>query len=371
MFMSLVGFGFRSSLILLAISTTLAVTFVTPRYIKQAIQDSGIYAAAAGILSDRSSLHTDDPTAEPAYKRAVSEALPPDQIRSASEQIIDGTYRWLVGSAVAPDFRIDTVPAVSRFKSVISDEALRRTGTLPPSVTPQAVRDQAIAQATGSNRVFSEPFLTADSIPKNRQGLAFYDASVAPTAYKILMLLPWAFGIICLLLAGVIFLVRHNNIRAGYDLATIVLRTGIVILILAGLAHMVFILLTQPGGGIVRFIEGNFQQYIIAFIRSLEWVLSRTLLLLGATYLTVGGLVIVGLRLVASRRLRHMDDNAELTPLAPIAPLNATTPGTVFGAAAATTSPGATIVPQSPAPGVAIAPSTASDPTAAHDEQVL
>ncbi len=367
----LVGFGFWSSLVLLAFSVTLAVTFATPRHFKQALNDSTIYEAAAGIIGGRASILTDDPTTGPALKRAVNAALPPDQVRSASEQFIDGIYRWLDGSTAAPDFRIETAPAIARFKSVIGDEAVRQAGTLPPGLTSQIVRDQAIAQVTGSSKIFSESALTVDSIPKNNQGQAFYETapvSATPAVYQILMLLPWIFGIACIIWAGLLYFLRRNALRTSYDLAKVTFRVGLVLLVLIGLAHVAFVILTQPGGGIVKFADGTFQRYIIAFIRSLEATFSQTILLIGVVYSVVGGIVIVSLRLVALRRLKHMDDNTELPPLAPIIPTGAAVSGTIYSAAPAPTNPGATIVPQPLTPGTAIVPSVTTVPTTTYDE---
>lgn len=322
-----VRFSLRLSLLLLALSAALVATIGSPEPLKQAVADSAIYTAAAGILSDQPSIK-EVPTVRPAIQDAVNDTLPPAKIQAMSDQFIDGTYNWLEGETDKPDFRIDLTPIVSRFTTVIGDTAVQQAqalpvcspeqvqqfpvekikgtdllsfGCLPPGLTPETVRQQTMEQLAASNRLIKDPILTADTVPTNPQGQTFFQtASSAPTLYRFISILPWLLVSLALLCAGLIVRMNRTITNGIYDVAVSAFWIGIVIIVISGVSHALFTIMTQPGGSITQSAAGSFQQYIVAFARSLEYIWFKGLLVFGIAYSLVGGLTIVGIRLRAS-----------------------------------------------------------------------
>ncbi len=344
-----VKFSFSLSLLLSAVSGALLYTFDSPQHLERAIKDSGVYTTAATLLSEELAKAGDDPIVQPTAREAIDASLPPAQMQRATEQLIDGSYRWLDGSVAEPDFRIDLTTAVERYTAVIADAAEKRAALLPvcnadqlrqlqsmlpsqlnrlnqssdiqsigpeavlslhclpPGINPATVRQQTVAHVKDTNQLAVDPILTANTFPKDKQGLRFYERlGITPAAYRAQELAPWAFGAVCTIMAVLIVVLERKAIRAGYSVAKGIRNAGVLLLFVSGLAHILFIATTQPGGIITQSVDGTLQQYIISVARSLEAVLSRALLLIGTFLAVGGGIAALGLRLTVSRQERNL-----------------------------------------------------------------
>ncbi len=339
-----VRFGLRLSLLLLALSGALVAIVGSPDTVKQAVADSRIYDAAANILSDQPTAK-EVPAVRPVLKEAVNSSLPPAEIQAAAEQFVDGTYNWLEGETAKPDFKIDLSPVVDRFTTVIGDATAQQAqalpacsleqtqqlaeqklagadllsfGCLPAGMTPAMIREQAISRLASSNRLIEDPILTADTLPTNAQGQTFFQtASSAPGMYHFITILPWILGGLAVILAGLVVWMSRTIASGLYDVAVSLFWTGVLIVVLGGVSHVLFAVLTQPGGSITQSTAGSFQQYIIAFGRSLEAVWFKHVLFFGGGYSLVGGLTVVGLRLRSSAG-QPGHEHAAMSEVAPL-----------------------------------------------------
>lgn len=318
--------GLWLGLVLLATAGAAAIVFGSPETVKQAVRDSKLYQAATNLLTDIPSGQV-GPAAQPAVESAAAKAFSSDQLQQSSESAIDSIYSWLDGSEPEPQFRVDLTPLRDSFIANISAASAEYLDNLPactpaqlqaldaqatdpmslpcrpPGLTAAAATEQTVATLQADNELFRQPILTADSLPKNEQGQnAFQAATALPTTYQALQLVPWLTAGLCIVMVGLIFLWSPNAMRAGYIISKTTLWAGLSILVLVGLSHVAFSVLTQPGSSIAQAIEGTPQSYMLSFARSLEGSLSRLILQIAAGYFILGWLTIVVLRLVAMRQ---------------------------------------------------------------------
>jgi hypothetical protein len=79
----------------------------------------------------------------------------------------------------------------------------------------------------------------------------------------------------------------------------------VAILMLGGLGHLVFSVMTSPGSTVGQMVAGSPQEYLLAFIRTLETITSRTFMTFGAVFAAAGGILIVALRMMAWHSLNN------------------------------------------------------------------
>lgn len=320
----LASLGFRIGLFLLALAGTFALVFGTPAAIKQALRDSNVYNAAAAIVQDQLAAVEITPAIKPSATTAATTAFPPSFVQSSAEEFIDGTYHWLDGSAKTPDFSIDLAPAVRQFTANVGDAAAKRAESLPvcglsdrplsaipdtdilllnclpPGNTPAMIRSETIARLRESHPIIKNPVITAESLSASGQGPAFFESnSGAPGSYQMLVFLPWLLLLVCLGLASVALVIFQDKLKTVYELAKGLLWVGVIILIVTALAHVVFAVLTKEGGTIAASADGTYQQYILAFLRSLEGSLAKMLLVFGGAYTVAGGAIMAILHYTA------------------------------------------------------------------------
>lgn len=322
----LLSYGFWLGLILLAATAALAISLGNPATIKRALNDSQLYQAAADLLADTTSGQL-GPSGQPTIENAAKGAFTPLKIQQTSETTVDSVYRWLEGETPQPDFKIDLTPLRDTFVNNIQAAAVKHFDGLPPctvaqlrsidpqtadplslpcrpsGVSPQATADKMAANLTSQNTFVRQPVITAETLPKNQQGQTPFEAAASlPAVFQLMQIAPWIIAATCIILAGIVFILMSNSVRAAYTLAKSMLWAGVIVLGAAGLMHLVFSVLTQPGGSLAQSVEGSPQAYGLAFGRSLESSVAHAALAFGAAYTGIGWLTVALIRLLAARR---------------------------------------------------------------------
>jgi hypothetical protein len=307
----------------LAISLAATTTFGTPDATKSALSDSGAYQKAADQFAQRATQETKQVTGstlnnasiEASAKESISAAM----VQRDSEGVIDASYRWLRGETPQLQISVDLQPYISAFTGNVADQTLSHISTLPictteqlqnidvnniniyslpcrpPNVDLGSLKDQALAQLTGSNELLSNTKLSTDSLPKDEQGKTAIDhMSAVPQVFQLSMLLPWLFSIAIIVGVAMLFWLNFSEKRVfAKQIARSSLSAGITVLLVVALAKIFFWFMTRPNGIFQRLIEGNFSEVVLSFAQSLERVYDGKLLCFGIVYvlLGIGGLL--------------------------------------------------------------------------------
>lgn len=266
-----------SALLFLFFVTTSLTLVLRPTHIKQWIDKSGVYSTLTDTVLKQAAQDQDKDKAnnssdsgfslsDPAVQTAAKAAFTPEFLRTSTEQVVDGTFRWLDGTVPKPDFKIDVSGAKERFGHSLSDYAKTRYAGLPvcaPKTAPtstdpllvncrasgvdfNAQADTLITQATTNKDFLPNNIITADTLntsakdqPATNEKPFYESAAQLPVAYGWLKKAPIIISILALLCGlGLIFASASKSIglkRIAHNL----LYTGLVALL--------FILLSSFG----------------------------------------------------------------------------------------------------------------------------
>lgn len=330
----LAAYGFRLSILLLALTATAVMTFGTPEVLKQTLRDSGAYNAAASALarqagqavSDRVSPGSD--TAErtnqqAAIDDAAKDSFTPASLRSATEKNIDATYAWLEGKTSRPDLEFDLRPYTDSFAQKLGNQTAERVSSLPvctaqqlrqldpasvnifdlpcrpPGINLDSAGDQAANQIAASNGFLQNPVVSTDDLPKDVEGKTVVDrAASLPAAFQLATQAPWWLAVLALLCASLILLLWRNDIRAAIrKLARNVLTAGIILLVIIGIARLLIRFAADPNNAIGKLLAGSYRDVLLSFLRALEKAYDSKLLVFGIAYTVFAIVALVALRI--------------------------------------------------------------------------
>ncbi len=223
---------------------TNVATLARPNYIKSWTQKSGLYESLPSALLSQAGKEEakqqdkseDVSFSNPLVQEAAKSALTPDFLKQSTEQIVNGSFKWLEGSIAKPDFSIDVSSVKQSFADSLGNLLKKRYEALPacaatqlPSTTDPFTIDCRPAVGLDIDQVVTseknkllnnEDFLpdknlTADNIniggDNDPQKLS--DNKDIPKAYQLFHLLPVIFGGLALLSGiGVIFLASSKRV---------------------------------------------------------------------------------------------------------------------------------------------------------------
>lgn len=129
----LATWAFGLFILIIAGNTVWATTIGRPTIVKGWLNDSGFYNQAQSTLladalkSEGGKLPVDDPQ----IQKALKESLPPEYLKSLTENFVDGLYRWLQGTVPQPDFVLDLTPFRDKFIGLVGEYAKTKLKALP------------------------------------------------------------------------------------------------------------------------------------------------------------------------------------------------------------------------------------------------
>ena len=342
----LANYGWRTCLLLLALTAALAYTLGSPQTLKSALADSGVYQTASKQLTDQAVSRTVSETgpalngvAEGTIRTAAAETFTPQAIRQTAERSIDNIYAWLSGETDTLDASIDTSAYARTYAdklvaggtSEAVDDALREAQSLP-ACTPEQLQQiarqleqgsiqeppcsplaganeeaqQALKELLSGAAVNSED-LTAivrdqaeQSIPPELQTIPAVETirslDYLPTAYRASMAAPWLFGFVALLSALGAVMWAGDRRAGSRKLARSLLGVGIALVVIAALVRLLIFTITKPDGPLASFAGNEFGGIFVKFISSVGQRWDAAVFLYGIAYIIVAVLMLLYIR---------------------------------------------------------------------------
>lgn len=342
--------GFRFSILLLAVACTLLALAGSPQTVKKTLRDSDIYTALADKVADRASQpdsegkpgHQDGDgqakaedavLSQPEVKAAAKEALSPAFLQSSTEQVVDGTYRWLDGTVTEPDFKVDLQPAITTFENKAADAAVTRLQglpactleqlralnpndidpfqipCLPPGINLTTERQKYIDSiaSKSDNEFLKNPVLTAAQLKENNGGKSVFERlSAAPQAFQWLKRSPFILGIVALACIPAVILLYRDRRRGIRSLAFSLVGTGVVLLIISLFAGWLFSHYVTAANGPLHLADGNeLGQAGVKLTDNLQRTAGKVLVTFGAAYTVIGAATLIILRVIKHNESRR------------------------------------------------------------------
>jgi hypothetical protein len=305
---------FKLALVSLALTGAVTMSFSSSETLKDSAADSGLYDGAVDtaldIAADEAEKQSQDISGNidldhPEVREAANKALPPDRVKDAAEEFIDGMYLWLNGESDQPIFSIDLSESKSIFINELANRAVERFEALPvctfqqlrsldpdmdpldapcrpPNVSSAKVRNDVVNELE-NNELIRDPVITPEKFTQGQDEQLFSDFEHIRTGFQGVGMLPWILGPLAGLLA-VLLIALHKTRRRG-------IRSVAIIMAGAGVFILVSSLVVSYLSGGVRLnpdTPDNISAPLTAIIRSLSDIYAGSLLRFGASYLLIG-----------------------------------------------------------------------------------
>lgn len=273
--------AFALSLFLTMNAAVTTFVFSTPEQLKKIVDNSGIYANVPGVVIAEAERSIQDdtnrditlPVNEPGIQAATKAALPPEVLRTNTEQVIDSMFRWLNGEVDKPDFRLDLTESKQTFINGVGDYAEGRAAGLPactlaelqaidtqnvftiPCLPPGITAAQVGAQArneTQDQELIRDPIVTIDTFTKEGERDVFSQNPHIPKQFQASKSYFW-FLVPFAILMGTALVFIYENKRRG------MLRAATVLIVIAICAALVAIFLGFVSGSLTN-VEGDMHQ---------------------------------------------------------------------------------------------------------------
>ncbi len=326
-----------------AITASLVAVFASPVVLKDSLAENNLYdglvqnilsAVQNSDVSGESQAPADKQRSLDVLKSAATQAFTPEVLQSATEQGLDGIYRWLNGEVDQPDFRIDLSQAKANFIAAAGAELEAYVGGLPvctnaqmktldPDTDPFAltcrpsnltvavIKDRGLAELTNSDEFFPNPVITADSLSKNESGKNFFEqAEGAQEAYKAVKALPWILLVLSALFAAAVIFLSETKRKGARSVAISVLGTGLFLFFTTWLFGFLFGRAAEPGGMLGNSINNDFRESLLALIRSLNSIFNKTVLVYCLLYIALGAVILAALQFTKPKE--HEDKKLDL-----------------------------------------------------------
>lgn len=233
-----------------------------PAAVKETISKSGIY----DNLIDASLEETKKPIKlegigeiapnDPLIKDPLNEAYSPEVLKTNIESVIDGTYRWLNGTASQPDFVLNLSTQNEAFIQGVGnklDERLRslppctiaqlreqqetgnilRASCLPPGVSSAQIIQQVQSRLRSNKDILPDQRITVDTFKRTGETQnVFASANNAPEQFQLIKQTPWVLVIMIALLAAVIVMLAASRTEGFMKLGKILAISGVLLLLI-------------------------------------------------------------------------------------------------------------------------------------------
>lgn len=140
----LLAFLYPTLLISGAMSVGLALVFGSPTPIKQALDKSGVYNVAVDTALSKVKQDTEVnslPVTDPGFQAVIKQTIPPDYLKSTTENVITGTYDWLNGKTAAPSFSVDLTKVKTDLANNLAIYGSERLASLPACASNSTAQD--------------------------------------------------------------------------------------------------------------------------------------------------------------------------------------------------------------------------------------
>lgn len=294
--------------------TALVLLIGSPVTIKKTLDGSGLYGQLPDIILDQSGSVTGNgqaPIDDATVRSVITSTFTGPQLKSYSENFIDGMYTWLEGKNSEPSFSIDLSSARTSIAQGLADRAAARLSGLPPCTTlPTGTLDpftieclppgidiprekQRIMNEVLANKDFlPNSTITAATLPKNSEGKTFVQQNAkAPDYFQLIKQSPWWFVILAVLSASGFLWLAHDKRRGIRTLGRMTLATGSFILVPTLLFGL---LLPTASNNLQAHVVGNAAAPALNnVIKSMVDALTRVTIITSGTLVLIGGVTLL------------------------------------------------------------------------------
>lgn len=240
-------------ILIIASNSVWASTIGRPNIVKGWLNDSGFYYQAQSTLlsevvkSEGNGLPLDDP----GIIKALKESLPPEYLKSLTENFIDGMYRWLQGTVPQPDFRLDLTPFRDKFIGLVGDYAKTKLKALPACnrnnlpppdadifslecLPPRTNIDAKIAEwqdQIKSSGQLGNPVITVENMYQNRGEQSPFTDQSTPKMFQTLRWASYLFSGLAALAGFAIVKLGDDKPKAWRKIARSFLVIGLLMLV--------------------------------------------------------------------------------------------------------------------------------------------
>lgn len=239
---------FILTLLLLALTFSVAASFSKPEKLQSWLSQSHIYDHFIDNIasqSDKSVTKGKDDSgnglSDPAVKAAAQKAFTPELIEENVNIFINSNYDWLKGETASPNFKIDLTDAKKTFaqqvglyiqskllslpacspeqqQQISQDTDPLKLACLPPNINPTTEGRAAEEKLANSQEFLGNPVITAATInPESAQAKPYYvKLAKAPKAYQNAQKIPVILAALAFISAVLIFFVspiRRKGLR--------------------------------------------------------------------------------------------------------------------------------------------------------------
>ncbi len=315
----LTSYLFRLFILLLALVSGLVLTFHSPQKIEKALASSGIYNTfidnAIAQTKQTSSINNSSnnlPIDDPAIQAAAKKAFNPQLLQNSGDSIINGTYDWLGGKTLQPNFTIDLTNAKQSFAQDVGTFATQKITSLPVCTLSQlrqlssdiywynlpcrpsnlniaTERAQVVSDASSSKDFLQNPVITYQNLPKDSRGQTVFDKfSKAPKYFKLFKRSPWVIGLLAVICGGLTIWLYQPKRPGWRSIAYSLAGTAIILLISVLIVRWGLHKTTNLHGFISSGVNSSFQQTIIKFIYSIYSSIQQVIIWFAVSYAVIG-----------------------------------------------------------------------------------
>ena len=313
--------GLQFALFGWVIATSLVLLIGTPVTIKKTLDSSGLYAQLPDMILDQSGNVTSNgsvPLDDATIRSVIKTTFSASQLKSYSENLIDGTYTWLEGKSTEPTFSIDLSAARTSIAQGVADRAAERlkglppctripTGSLdpftidclPPGIDINREKQRMLNEVLANKDFLPNSHITAATLPKNAEGKTFVQQYAnAPDYFGLLKQLPWWFVIIAVLSASAFLWLASDKRRAIRSLGRMTLATGSFILVPTILFG---VLLPTASNNLQAHVVGNAAAPALNnVIKSIVNAFTRVTIITSGVLVLIGGMTLLLERFIKS-----------------------------------------------------------------------
>lgn len=322
-------------------SSVLSVTIGQPSKIKSWLTDSKIYPAVTENIYQNiiknSSQQADSIVKYPEVQAVIKQTITPQFVQQSTEQIIDGSYKWLEGKSPNPDFAIDLTELKNSFAVNSGNAAEKHVLTLPLCTNAQlrqlsnfdlfnipcrpAGYDLAVAKQLLVNEISNGTDIVANQTitpstlktSDNKQPL-FDQYKDVPKMYQLLQKLPLVFSILGLVFA-IAIVGLHSQKRSGFNrVARSLLTSGIMLIITGFIVRQIinnFKIDKQTFNGT---INTNLQTALVNLVKNAAQPSVKIIVIFGIIFTVLGAGILIFLRFHAK------PNTPDIAPIPPPTP---------------------------------------------------
>lgn len=327
---ALLSFLLFMSVTSFAVSSTVG----SPAYVKKWFMQSNVYKNIVGETIKLADIQTAlEPTGTSKndilqLTPIIEKTLTPVVLQTNTETVVDAMGKWLAGDTKNPDFSISIAPLRTEIINNTADYLYARVQALPTcqqidtsnydpltatckpnvAINKQSFIDNA---TTFANNL---PFLKYDNLTYQsftQNTNPYWDGNLpqaAPNAYKWLKLSPYIFGLLAILAAVVLVVLKKDHASAWRAVGHTLLITGLFLVIASLLTKA---LLGKPLGfiGSSSDAQKDFAQNIaVPVMQYLSLTISNISLYFGVGFIVVSAVCYVISKFILRRKLLDQSD---------------------------------------------------------------